>query len=456
MKRVSICLAAVVLACMAGTAWALGEVITDIRIQGNSRTHEPTIRSIAGIAVGDVLEASTLEVVRERLSTSGLFAKANVYWEPHQEGVRVVITIQDKFPWAPVPLLSFAPGDFSAGLIWVHGNLWGLGKRGVLGGRYSNATSGVLAVYEDPALFGTWLFWGARARYQDMVLPEFANRNDLEGLRLIPVRSSQTRSFGAEAELGVAWFRKVRTAVGFFADTYDLRRSKVHPQMSHVPVVLPAPAEDLTRAGVSASLTFDFRTRDHAIMYGNALSFGLDYGAPRFGSDDKVEYWKGSVSYDHGIRFFRRHNLQLRLAAYAGKNLPFWSESSTSGNNLRGFVYRQFAGDTHLRSQVEYHFPLFSVGPIDLRGLFFNDGAAIWYRNLPPQVGDSYETRRDGRQFLPPSLLVPGFDPARDTHASFGAGLRFYLRTVSVPLVGIDVGHGLGTGAVRMVIVVGS
>jgi outer membrane protein insertion porin family len=193
-------------------------------------------------------------------------------------------------------------------------------------------------------------------------------------------------------------------------------------------------------------------------MYGNALSFGLEYGSPRFGSDPQLNYWRASSQYEQGIRFFRRHNFVFRAAAYVGERMPLWVENSSTGTNLRGFVYREYLGDTQLRSQVEYHFPLFSIKSLDVRGLFFNDGTAIWFRKLPPQVDglDEYAVREDGRRFLPPSLLRPGFEPNRDLHTSFGAGLRFFLRSVSIPLVGIDFAHGLKTGTVRMVLVIGA
>src|SRR5262245_27641770 len=86
-----------------GRALAIGEAITDVRILDNQRTEEATVRSIAGIAIGDTLEADTLDKVRERLNTVGLFADVNVWWEPHGAGVRVNIAVKDKFPWAPVP-----------------------------------------------------------------------------------------------------------------------------------------------------------------------------------------------------------------------------------------------------------------------------------------------------------------------------------------------------------------
>ena len=74
-------------------ARAQEEVITDVRVQHAVRTNEETVRSIAGISIGDPLHSDTLDIARERLHTSGLFADVNVYWEPHGEGVRIVIEI---------------------------------------------------------------------------------------------------------------------------------------------------------------------------------------------------------------------------------------------------------------------------------------------------------------------------------------------------------------------------
>jgi hypothetical protein len=192
-------------------------------------------------------------------------------------------------------------------------------------------------------------------------------------------------------------------------------------------------------------------------MYGNALGFSLEVGGSRWGSQDKLNYWKASTSYEHGIRFFRRHNLIVRAGGTAGDNLPLWVENSAGGTNLRGYLYRQFQGDTHVRTQVEYHFPLFPLWGLDVRGLLFDDAAAIWFRKLPSiaPTTDAYQPRSDGRQFLPPAYLHQGFVLQEDLHSSAGAGVRFYLRTVAMPLVGVDVGNALGTKDVRIILVLG-
>jgi outer membrane protein assembly factor BamA len=451
--------AAIVLCLSTTRAWAVGEPITDVRIRGAIRTNEETVRSIAGVSIGDNLQTDTLDVVRERLHTSGLFSDVNVYWEPYQDGVRINVAVSEKFPWAPLPMFSYSPGNISGGLVVAHGNLFGAGKRGIIGGRISNVDSGALAVYEDPAVLGSWLFFNIKGKFQLQIIPEYSNEyatyTDME---LAPMRNTKLRSYGGEVNLGVAWLRKVRTSVGWTFDQNDVLWSAADSSNTYSNAIAGAPpaAVSARRGAINGSVTFDFRARQHAVMYGNALGFSADLGKSTYGSDHKLNYWKASTTYEHGIRFFRRHNLIVRAGGTAGDNLPLWSENSAGGTNLRGYLYRQFQGDTHLRSTVEYHFPLFSVWKLDVRGLVFNDTAAIWYRKLPEANLDqtAYQPRSDGRQFLPPAYLRKGFIFDQDTHSSTGAGIRFYLRSVAIPLVGLDVGWGIGTSEPPRIILV--
>jgi hypothetical protein len=70
-------------------------------------------------------------------------------------------------------------------------------------------------------------------------------------------------------------------------------------------------------------------------------------------------------------------------------------------------------------------------------GWCFTTAAAIWYQQAPGEEagGQGHVTRGDGRRFLPPQLLRQGFDRNQDIHTSTGAGMRFFLRSVAVPLV---------------------
>jgi outer membrane protein insertion porin family len=446
------CLVACVVFLTGGRALAIGEIVTDVRVQNNVRTGEETVRSIAGVNIGDMIETDTLERARERLHTSGMFADVNVFWEPFRDGVRVNIMIKEKFPWAPVPTFSLSPGNISGGLVVAHSNLFGRGKRGVIGGRLSTVDSGAVLAYDDPAVFQSWGFFQLRGRFQDQVIPEFGNAPELP---VEPLRQTKYRSLGGEVAVGVAWLRKVKTSVGWGFDKFTFRGSEPPPN-SMMPIDFGPSSEGGTRGMFKANLTFDFRGREHAIVYGNALAFGFEWGTTRAGSDAKFNYWKAATAYEQGIRIWRKHNFIVRVGAIAAEDPTIWAENYVGGTNLRGFVYRQFTGDTQASAQAEYHFPLFSISKLDVRGLVFGDGAAIWWRKLPAVVGDMYEGRPDGRRYLPPQYLRQGFDSNRDVHIGVGGGIRFFLRSVAVPLVGVDVGHGIGTGTARLILVLGA
>jgi hypothetical protein len=213
-------------------------------------------------------------------------------------------------------------------------------------------------------------------------------------------------------------------------------------------------------------LSFDFRAREFSVMTGTALSGAFDYASPGFKSD--FTYWRAGASWEHGIRFFRAHNFIYFLNATAGHNLPFWSENTAGGSNLRGYLFQQFRGDTQLAGKAEYHFPLFSIKSLDFRALAFYDVSAIWFREIPPGPpidtnpggmvnanGTSYVQRNTPDQRTFPTAVEPGFHFNRNIHNAVGGGLRFFLRSVAVPLVGFDAGYGIEARTWRFLIVVG-
>jgi outer membrane protein assembly factor BamA len=456
-------------------ALAVGEEITDVRILDNQRTEESTVRSVAGLAIGDTLEADTLDLVRERLNTTGLFADVNVWWEPHGSGVRINISVKDKFPWAPVPTASWSANNKSIGLLFVHGNLFGRGKQLLLGARLAQIDSGALVAYRDPSLFGTWMYWQLTGLVQRNVIPEYQNSGMTPmGLATLaaPYEFRETRlfSYGFEPAFGVAWMRRVRTQVAWHLERFSYFSSgvdPVDPSMSTGSDLPSDPSMHLvptTKVGTSgfgrAMLSFDFRAREFAVMTGEALSGNLDYGSSSFGSD--FDFWRAGVSWEQGIKFFKSHNLVYSGGAFVSHNVPFWNENTAGGTNLRGYIGQQFRGDTQLGGKVEYHFPLFSISSLDFRALLFYDVQAVWFRDAPagtavtdPTNNATYIQREtaDGRTF--PTALKYGFD-SDSIHNAVGVGLRFFLRSVAVPLVGVDFGYGLEARHLQFIIVVGA
>jgi outer membrane protein assembly factor BamA len=438
-------------------AWAVGESITDVRILGNQRTEEDTVRSIAGVKIGQTLEADTLDLARERLHSAGLFADVNVWWEQNGEGVRVNIAVKDKFPWAPVPTASYSANNRSLGLVFVDGNLFGRGKQLVVGGRLADVDSGALLAYRDPALFGGWGYWQLQGNVQRQVLPEYNATQDFAGPA---IRETHLTAYGFETVFGIAWFRRLKTQISWGMQRYNVDRSDVPATDTTPEMPLPdAKATQSATVGVGkASISFDFRAREFAVMTGAALTAAFDLATPGFGSD--LHYWRSAVNFERGLKFFRSHNFIYSAYVAAGNDLPFWYELTAGGPNLRGYLFQQFRGDTTAGGKAEYHFPLFSVGPADFRALLFYDVAALYFRNLPPannlSTPDFPRVRDtpDARSF--PKEDQQGFSPGRDIHNAVGAGFRFFLRSVAIPLLGFDAGYGIEARHWQFFLVIGA
>jgi outer membrane protein assembly factor BamA len=459
LRWLSAALAVTAIVAYAGAAHAIGERIVDIRVSGAQRTDESTIRSIAGLRIGDTMENETLALVRERLNTTGLFADVNVYWEAYGEGVRVNIAVKDKFPWAPVPTGSWSANNKSIGLVFVHGNLFGWGKQLAVGGRLAELDSGALLAYRDPALFGTWMYWELKGVYQRQIIPEF----DPSVLSpSAPIRQTTFDAYGVEPAFGVAWFRRVKTQVSWRFDRVDYKGTAYPDPVTGVVNVPPPYGGPPTSKGGHvavgrAAVAFDWRAREQAIMTGPALGGNIDLGSPDLGGD--YTFWRASAFWEQGFRVFRLHNFIYSAGGTFGHNLPIWLDPASGGPNLRGYLVQQFRGDSQLNAKVEYHFPLFSVGSLDFRALVFYDAAAVWFRQLPPPdpYNPGYYARPDGDMRTYNSLYIrQGLDLNRDLHSDVGAGLRFFLRSVAVPLIGIDVGYGLESNKPRFILVVGA
>jgi outer membrane protein assembly factor BamA len=446
------------------SAQAVGEEVTDVRVLDNQRTEDSTVRSIAGVSIGDTLQADTLDVVRERLNTTGLFADVNVWWEANGAGVRINISVKDKFPWAPLPTASWSSNNKAIGLIFVHGNLFGRGKQLVLGARLATIDSGATVAYRDPSLFGTWMYWQLQGLIQRQVIPEYDSYGPGATLAApLEIRETRLFSYGFEPAFGVAWLRRVKTQVAWHLEKFGYFHNG-NSEGSDDPLTgqqLIQSTQPGTIGVGRAGLSFDFRAREFAVMTGQALSGSLDYASPAFGSD--FTYWRAGASWEQGIKFFKSHNFIYSAGAIAGHNLPFWSENTAGGPNLRGFLNQQFRGDTQLWGKAEYHFPLFSVGSLDFRALGFYDISAIWFREVPtvpmvtdPITGVTYTQRDtpDGRTF--PTSLQSGFSFSQSVHQDVGGGLRFFLRSVAVPLIGFDAGYGIQAHNWQFILIIGA
>jgi hypothetical protein len=225
-----------------------------------------------------------------------------------------------------VPTGSFAAGNKSFGLLFVHGNLFGRGKQLALGGRIATVDSGAVLAYRDPALFGSWIYWQMQGQIQRQVIPEYDNYSP--GVVVadpILVREQHLFAYGIEPAVGIAWLRRVKTQVAWRLEQFKADENAIAGPDYGGGATTAATKGGLLGYG-RASLTFDFRAREFAVMRGAALYMGLDYGGPAFKGD--FTFWRAGASWEHGIRLFRAHNFIYYFGANAGHNLPFWLENT--------------------------------------------------------------------------------------------------------------------------------
>ncbi len=120
----------------------------------------------------------------------------------------------------------------------------------------------------------------------------------------------------------------------------------------------------------------------------------------------------------------------VKASVAYGRHLPFQQEFTSGGTGLRGYTNRQFRGDFKTWGNLEYSVPLFSIGPLSFRGLAFWDTAYTTFLNeggnpqrdyLPGQTGSSVSEWRNG----------------------VGGGFRVYIKSIVLPLLGVDWGYGV-------------
>ncbi|HSY41897.1 MAG TPA: hypothetical protein VLA79_20310, partial [Polyangia bacterium] len=71
-----------------------------------------------------------------------------------------------------------------------------------------------------------------------------------------------------------------------------------------------------------------------------------------------------------------------------------------------------------------------------------------------PNLTYTQRNTPDGRTF--PTTIQSGFSWGQSVHNDVGAGLRFFLRSVAVPLIGFDAGYGLEAHSWQFILIVGA
>lgn len=429
----------------ATTAVARADVVRDIAVQDNTKTTPETVALISRLRVGDEWTPDMAQILRDRLVTSGLFKDVEVYWEPMDGGVRVHILVKDKFSWVIAPAFYTQPTNVGGGFGYGENNLFGLNQKLLVYAQVATGDSFFVGVWQVPSIFGTRLHSQLDTYVADIRNIEYSEPTEYTS-DPTPVRQSRLIYLNAGGKLGVEIARgikldgRLRGAHVSYRDVVLLPGAR--PQDANADPVtgaIPAPGKQGWDVSGEVDFTVDRRANWYGIASGYKVGVSYEQALPAFGSD--FHYREAGADAYEAIRFFERHNLVLKAHLNVGHHLPFQQEYLMGGTSMRGWLNNQFRGDFKAAANIEYSVPMFTVKGLSVRGLgFFDSGYTTFLSNNNPE-----------RDYLPNSE-PRGLAPFKN---SVGVGTRLYLRSIVLPLLGLDFGYGLEAGDFQVYLAIG-
>ncbi len=424
---------------------AAAERIVEIRVDGNTKTTDATVKLIAGVATGDELRPDVAERVRQDLVTSGLFQEVQVYWEPAPGGTRLVIVARDKHSWVIAPAAYNQPTNKGVGAGFGENNLFGENKKLLVYGQVATGDTFFIGAYVDPSIGGTRLRGQVDLFLKYGRIIEYASptrwRDDPR-----PLRISRLTYLNGGGRLGTTLWKGVTVdarlrgaRVGY--SRLELAEGAALADVDPDATTLAAPGVGGWDVSGELSLGVDTRANWYGISSGYRFTASFEHALPGLGSD--FQYWYGGVQLARAMRFLARHNLVVRGSVGVGHDLPFQQEFTAGGTSQRGWKNNQFRGDLRVTANAEYSVPMFTVRGLAVRGLTFWDASYVTFRD--PDDG------RGVRDYLP-GAGAGGLAPLRN---SVGVGTRFYLRQIVLPLLGLDFGYGVERGDYEIYLAIG-
>src|SRR5262249_1144157 len=122
---------------------------------GNTKTTADTVELISRIDVGDDWSPELVDLIKQRLVSSGLFSDVDVFWDPGTDGVRVHMMVKDKHSWVIAPAFYNQPTNFGFGVGFGENNLFGYNQKLLLYGQIATGDTFFIGAWVIPNLGGT-------------------------------------------------------------------------------------------------------------------------------------------------------------------------------------------------------------------------------------------------------------------------------------------------------------
>ena len=390
------------------------EVLAEVRVHGNYATPDAEVLRLAGLTVGQPIDAETVDAATRRLKESGKFEEVDVLkryrsLEPGGDVALVIIVREHPLAdtvgqgpafvrpfrrlWASgmvMPILSYADG-------------YGL----TYGGRFSFVDAvGRRSRISVPAS------WGATRRAAvelDRPLAHGPFDRILGGASV----SARTNPFyDLDEDRRDAWVEVSRRLTGAL-------RASGHGGFGHVR--FGDLAENVVSYG--ADLTFD--TRRDPVFPRNAVFASIGWERLQPATSASVNRFKADLRAYRGLLGQSVLSLRVQYAGADGAQ-PLYARYLLGGaGSLRGYRAGSFSGDNLLGASAEIRIPLSSPMGISRLGVsLFTDTGTVW--NTGERLSDAHFRTGGGAGVF---LLASLFQASLDVGFRQGGGARVHFTT---------------------------
>jgi len=317
-----------------------GEIVREIRIEGNSYTRTWIVEGAMSSKVGEPYTERGSEFDYLWLSRLGTFTSIKFDSEPVSDGIALIVTVTEVTPY--VPSISFAltqENGIEVGPSLSSPNFLGWAGRASAYVRFGGATN-FGARYWDPWLPGkSWLFgYGITYAHIDR-----QNELDNFGESTDDVYIQLRRNLLDELHLGLRF--------QFLSVKSDSANRTLSPgNRDNIPAI-------------GLFLEFDRRNADYPTGGWFAEAEAAKYGV--FGGDSDYWQFSGDVRRYFALPFGRRHSMALySMATFTtgevGVDIPIYMDFHIGGtNSVRGWPLGSRVGKNQWLNTAEYWFRAF-------------------------------------------------------------------------------------------------
>jgi len=388
-------------------AQAENNIISDILISGNTKTRDSVILRIIDVKAGDVYTEGLERNVERLLLNSRMFYTVKVEAERAGEGVRLKISLKDKWSVIPFPFASFRENESRYGISLTESNLLGYHKR-------ISAT-----IFREKNKFSEMLFYHDK-NVLDSKFRLFVSLKNIKTLVDEWDKKQEINNYyeavrGIDTGFGYNFYRNMTLSIIHkynklaYSDSDDTVRRPENGKEGMLGLSL-----DVDEADYKEDFVKGFTGR---MLYEKDFeSLGSDFNR-------KIFSWRFSYYLNPALR----HNLVFMNSGMFGDNLTYGHRFRIE--QLRGYERGRFQADRAVVSAIEYIVPVYSFKEARLSFVTFADNAIL---------------RNEYQKFS-----------VSDSKSDVGVSVRIYVRRVLIPVFQVYLAYGFSNQKVMPGVSVG-